>query len=86
MLALCTTLFQFLVLIPRNNSYVTKRIPMPFWVAGATRLCVLCGCFVFLRSMGSGILCTSPMGKFQITIDWGDEVFGGKGLLQPVRH
>jgi hypothetical protein len=32
-------MFQFLVLIPENNSYVTKQIPMPFWVAGATRLC-----------------------------------------------
>jgi hypothetical protein len=38
----CITMFQFLVLIPGNNSHVTKQIPMPFWVAGATRLCVLC--------------------------------------------
>ena len=36
-------MFYFLVFIPRNNSYVTKQIPMPFWVAGATRLCDLCG-------------------------------------------
>ncbi len=29
---LYTTLFQFLVLIPRNNYYITRRIPMPFWL------------------------------------------------------
>jgi hypothetical protein len=33
--ALCTTIFKFRVFISRNNSYVTKRIPMPFWVMGA---------------------------------------------------
>jgi hypothetical protein len=30
-----TTLFQSLVFIPGNNYYVTKQIPMPFWVAGS---------------------------------------------------
>jgi hypothetical protein len=45
---LCITIFQFLVFIPGNNYYVTKQIPMPFWVAGATRLCALCGKNKFL--------------------------------------